>query len=135
MRMSINPSTGEHLGRDQRLVFDEQKMSYVSLARGERLLTHPVTSERRKVEGKHKLVFDWREGKFVFLPKEKNLLENPFDPTKAYLAKKLCFDLLKGTYISLQKGEKLRFDLLKNKFVIVRRKRRSYKLIHGLSQG
>ncbi len=42
MKMSINPLTSRKVNNRRRLVFDEQTMSYVSLAKGEKLIREPL---------------------------------------------------------------------------------------------
>ena len=103
MKMSINPLTGKVLNNRRRLVFDEQKIAYVSLAKGEKLIRDPLDPGKLSVG--QKLLFHPLQGKYIVG------------------AHKLGFDPLEGKYIVLQKGEKLRFDPLGCKFVVVRKKR------------
>jgi hypothetical protein len=43
MNLSINPLTGKAVDNKRRLVFDEQRIAYVSLAKGENLSGIPLT--------------------------------------------------------------------------------------------
>jgi len=103
MKMSINPLTGRPVDNRRRLVFDEQRIAYVSLGKGEKLVRDPLDPGRLSVG--RKLLFDPLRGKYIAA------------------GRKLRFDPLEGKYITLQKGGKLRFDPLACKFVVVTRKR------------
>jgi len=103
MKMSINPLTGKAVDNKRRLVFDEQRIGYVSLAKGEKLIRDPLDPGRLSVG--QKLLFDPLQGRYVVA------------------GRKLRFDPLQGKYILLQKGEKLYFDPLTCKFMVVRKKR------------
>ncbi len=42
MKMSIDPLTGKRINDRRRLVFDEQRIAYASLAKGEKLIRDPL---------------------------------------------------------------------------------------------
>jgi len=105
MRLSIDPLTGKPVDNKRRLVFDEQRIAYVSLAKGEKLIRDPLDPSKLSIG--QKLLFDPLQGRYIVA------------------GRKLRFDPLQGKYIVLQKGEKLRFDPLACKFVVVIKKRRS----------
>ena len=111
MKMRIDPLSGKRINNRRRLVFDEQTMNYVSLAKGEKLIRDPLDPGKLSVG--QKLLFDPLQGRYIVA------------------GHKLRFDPLQGKYIVLQKGEKLRFDPLGCKFVVVSKKRRSYRLIQA----
>ncbi|MBA7609103.1 hypothetical protein ES703_16290 [subsurface metagenome] len=97
MKMNINPLTGQMIDNRRRLVFDEQTMSYVCLAKGEKLIRNPLKPGKLSI-GK-KLLFDPLQAKYLVA------------------GHKLAFDPLQGKFITLQKGEKLRYDSLTCKFI------------------
>ncbi|MQY58132.1 MAG: hypothetical protein GH144_00790 [Clostridia bacterium] len=99
MKMSINPLSGKRIDNRRKLVFDEQTMNYVSLAKGKKLIRDPLDPGKLSVG--QKLLFHPLQGKYIVG------------------AHKLGFDPLQGKYITLQKGEKLRYDPLRCEFVIV----------------
>ncbi len=103
MKMSINPLTGKAVDNKRKLVFNEQTITYVSLAKREKLIRDPL--EPGKLSIGQKLLFDPLKAKYLVT------------------GHKLVFDPLKGNYLVLQKGEKLRYDPLACKFVIVSKKR------------
>jgi len=103
MKMSINPLTGKVVNNRRRLVFDEQRVAYVSLAKGEKLIRDPLNPGKLSVG--QKLLFEPLQGRYIVE------------------AHKLGFDPLQGKFITLQKGEKLRFDPLGCKFVVVSKKK------------
>lgn len=105
MKMSINPLTGKPVDNKHRLVFDEQRIAYASLAKGEKLIRDPL--DPGKLSLGQKLLFDPLQGRYIIA------------------GHKLTFDPLQGRYIVLQKGEKLRFDPLGCKFAVVIKKRPS----------
>ncbi len=100
MKMSINPLTGKIVNNRRKLVFDEQRIAYIPLAKGEKLIRDPLDPGNLSVG--QKLLFHPLQGKYIVA------------------AHKLVFDPLQGNYITLQKGEKLRFDPLACKFVVSR---------------
>ncbi|GAJ02489.1 unnamed protein product, partial [marine sediment metagenome] len=100
MYMNINPLSGKRIDSRRRLVFDEQRIGYVSLAKGEKLIRDPLDPGKLSIG--QKLLFDPLQGKYIVV------------------GRKLRFDPLEGKFITLQKGEKLRFDPLACKFVVVR---------------
>jgi len=103
MNLSINPLTGKAVDNKRRLVFDERRIAYVSLARGEKLIRDPLDPGRLSVG--RKLLFDPLQGSYIVT------------------GRKLAFDPLQGKFITLQRGEKLRYDPLACKFVVARKKR------------
>jgi hypothetical protein len=103
MKMSIDPLTGRKVDKRRRLVFDEQRIAYVSLAKGERLIRDPLNPGRPSIG--QKLLFDPLQGRYLVT------------------GHKLRFDPLQGRYIVLQKAEKLCFDPLACKFIVARKKR------------
>ncbi|GAJ09062.1 unnamed protein product [marine sediment metagenome] len=103
MHLSINPLSGKRIDSRRRLVFDEQRIGYVSLAKGEKLIRDPLNLDKLSIG--QKLLFDPLQGKYI---------------VAGY---KLGFDPLQGKFITLQKGEKLRYDPLGCKFVVVSKKR------------
>lgn len=105
MKMSVNPVTGKAIDNKRRLVFNETSMTFIPLARKEKVIRDPLNPSKLSVG--QKLLFDPLQGKYLVT------------------GGKLVFDPLQGKYIVLQKGEKLRFDPLCCKFAVVRRKRRS----------
>ena len=109
MKMSINPLSGKRIDNKRRLVFNEQRIAYASLAKGEKLIRDPLDPGKLSVG--QKLLFHPLQGEYIVG------------------AHKLGFDPLEGKYIVLQKGEKLRYDPLACKFVVASKKRRSYRLI------
>ncbi len=105
MKMSIDPLTSKIVDNRRKLVFDEQRIAYVSLAKREKLIRDPLDPGKLSVG--QKLLFDPLQGRYIVA------------------GRKLGFDPLQGKFITLQKGEKLSFDPLACKFVVVSKKRRS----------
>ena len=103
MKMSINPLTGKAVDNRRRLVFDEQRIGYVCLAKGKKLIRDPLDPGKLSIG--QKLLFDPLKTKYLVT------------------GHKLSFDPLQGKFIILQKGEKLCFDPLTCKFVVARKKR------------
>ena len=103
MKMNINPLTSKVVDNRRKLVFDEQRIVYVSLAKREKLIRNPLDPGKLSIG--QKLLFDPLQGKYIVA------------------GHKLGFNPLEGKYIVLQKAEKLCFDPLACKFVVVTRKR------------
>jgi len=103
MKMSINPLSGKRIDNRRKLVFNEQTMNYVSLAKREKLIRDPLDPDKLSVG--QKLLFDPLKAKYLVT------------------GHKLSFDPLQGKFITLQKAEKLRYDPLACKFMVARKKR------------
>jgi hypothetical protein len=78
-------------------------MSYISLAKGEKLIRDPLNPRKLSIKARgQKVLFDPLQGKYLVR------------------GHKLVFDPLKGNYITLEKREKLRYDPLRCEFVVSR---------------
>lgn len=119
MKMQVNPLTLEKVDPTRKLVFDQQKMKFVPLAKGERLLRNPVTFEQKIVREKCRLVFDWQRMKFIFLPKEKRLLQNPLT-LEQVISNRLEFNPITGKFVPLERGEKLAFHPSRRKYIVLK---------------
>lgn len=56
MKMSIDPLTGKSVNNRRRLVFDEERIGYVFLAKGEKFIRDPLDPGKLSVG--QKLLFD-----------------------------------------------------------------------------
>ena len=63
MKTSINPLTSRIADNRRRLVFDEQRIGYVSLAKGEKLIWDPLDPGKLSIG--QKLLFDPLQGKYI----------------------------------------------------------------------